>query len=98
MTASLLKSPELSVFWLISTILSSYFQAIQSLCQSFGDLPSAPITIAITIAFMFHSFFQFSSKVEVLISLFAFLQFHPVISRNAKVQNSADSLLLVDYH
>ena len=31
-------------------------------------VPKAPITIGIIVTFMFHSFFQFSSKVEVLIS------------------------------
>ena len=37
-------------------------------------VPKAPITIGIIVTFMFHSFFQFSSKVEVLILLFAFFQ------------------------
>ena len=34
-------------------------------------VPIVPITIGLTVTFMFHSF-QFSSKVEVLIPLFAF--------------------------
>ena len=41
---------------------SSYFQVLQSQYQSFGDC---------AVSFMFHCFFQFSSKVLVLISLFA---------------------------
>ena len=53
--------------------------------------PSTPITIGITVIFMFHSFFQFSSKVLVLISLFTFLQFYPVVSQNCKVHYSAGS-------
>ena len=53
---------------------------------------SAPITIGITVTFMFHSFFQFSSKVLVLISHFALFQFYSGISRNGKVHNSAGSL------
>ena len=35
-------------------------------------VPKAPSTIGIIVTFMFHSFFQFSSKVKVLISLFTF--------------------------
>ena len=55
--------------------------------------PKAPITVGIIVTFMFHSFFQFSSKVEVLISLFTF-QFYSVVSRDSKVDNFADSLFL----
>ena len=39
-------------------------------------IPRAPITIGITVTFMFHSFFQFTNKVEVLIFLFTFFQFY----------------------
>ena len=35
-------------------------------------VPKAPITIGLIVTFMFPSFFQFSSKVEVLILLFTF--------------------------
>ena len=52
----------------------------------------AQITIGITATFMFHSFFQFSFKVKKLSSLFTFFQFYPVVSRNGKVNNSADSI------
>ena len=43
---------------------------------------------------MFHSFvfFQFSSKVQVPILLFTFLQFYSVVSRNSKVHNFASCL------
>ena len=44
-------------------------------------VPSAPITIGITVAFMFQSFFQFLSKVQVFIPLFAFLQRSPLFGR-----------------
>ena len=60
-----------------------------------GIVTSAPITIVITVTSMFRSFFQFSSKVEVLITLFPFFQFYPVVSRNGKVHNSEGSLLLL---
>ena len=39
--------------------------------------------------------FQFSSKVEVLISLFRFFQFYSVISRDSKVDNFADFLFFL---
>ena len=44
-------------------------------------VPKAPITIGIIVTFMFHTFFQFSSKVEVLILLFTFFQFYSVVSQ-----------------
>ena len=67
-------------------------------------VPSAPSTIGITVTFMFHSFclffcfFQFPSNVQVLISLFAFLQFYSVVGRDGEVHNSAGSLVFVDIH
>ena len=55
----------------------------------------APITIGIIVTFMFLSFFQFSSKVEVLILLVTFLQFYSVVSRGSKVDNFASFLFLL---
>ena len=52
----------------------------------------ASITIDIIVTFMFHIFFQFSSKVNVLISLFRFFQFYSVVSRDSKVDNFVDFL------
>ena len=88
-TASLLESPGLYlVFWLISTMLSFGWSLLILL------FPSAPFTISITVTFMVHSFL-FSCKVFVLISLFAFLQFYPVVSQNGKVYYLAGSLFLL---
>ena len=56
-------------------------------------VPVAPIIIGINVTFMFHSFFQFPSKVEVFILLFIFFQFYPLVGRNSKVHNFASSLL-----
>ena len=56
------------------------------------SVQKAPITIGMIVTFMFHSFFQFSSKVEVLISLFTFFQFYSVVRRDSKVNNFADFL------
>ena len=61
---------------------------------SLVTVPSAPITTGITVTFMFNSFFQLPSKVQVLISLFPHFKFYSVISWNGKVHNSAGSLLL----
>ena len=52
-------------------------------------VPRAQISVGITISFMFHSFYKFSSKVQVLIFLFAFFQFYSVVIRDSKVNNSA---------
>ena len=51
-------------------------------------VPSAPIT---TNYFHIQQFFQFSWKIKVFISLFAFFQFNPVLSKNGKVNYSAGS-------
>ena len=65
-------------------------------------MPKAPITIGIIVTFMFHSFFQFSSKVEVLIYFFTFFQFYSMVNRDSKVDNFADFLFFffffVDYY
>ena len=47
-------------------------------------VPKAPITIGIIVTFLFHSFFQFPCKVEVLVFLFTFFQFYSVVSGTAK--------------
>ena len=62
-----------------------------SFTNSFLIVPRAPVTIGVTVTFMFHNFFSFPSKVLVLIP-FAFFQFYSVVSRDSKVQNSASSL------
>ena len=61
---------------------------------------NAPITIG-TRYFHVPQLFQFSSKVEVLILLFTFLQIYSVVRRDSKVNNFADSLfffVVVDYY
>ena len=44
---------------------------------------------------MFHSFFQFSSKVQRFIFLFTFFRFYSVVSRDSRVQNLAGSFLFL---
>ena len=58
-------------------------------------VPKALIIIGTIVTFMFHSFFQFSNKVEVLILLFTFLQIYSVVPRDSKVDNFANSLFLL---
>ena len=52
-------------------------------------LPNAPITIGIIVTFMFNGFFQFTSKVAVL--LFTSFQFYSMVSRDSKIYNFASS-------
>ena len=63
-------------------------------------VPNAPITIGTILTFMFHSFFQFSSKVEVLIFLITYLQIYSVVRRESKVDNFTNFLFFffVDYY
>ena len=52
-------------------------------------------TIGIIVTFMFHGFSQFSSKVELFISLFTFFQFYSVVNRDSKVDSFADFFLII---
>ena len=58
----------------------------------------APIKIGTIVTFIFHSFSQFSCKVEVLILLFAFFQFYSAVSWDGKVANFANHLFFVNYY
>ena len=61
------------------------------------SVPNAPITIGIIVNCMFHSFFQFPSKVEVII-LLSFFQFYSMDSGDSKVDNFANFLFFfLDY-
>ena len=71
------------------------FKSSSPCTNSLVTVPSAPITTGITVTFKFHRFFPFSGKVQVLISLLAFLQFYPVISRNSEVHYSAGFLFFM---
>ena len=55
----------------------------------------AQITIGIIVTFRFHSFLQFTNKVEVLFPLFTFFQFYVVVSWDSKVHNSASFVFFV---
>ena len=71
---------------------SCYFQVLQSLYQSFGDRTNSTNHNWYNHHFHVPQFFQFPSKVEVLIHLFAFFQFYSVVRWDSKVHSSASSL------
>ena len=63
------------VVWMVST-RSPTSKSSSPFSNPFVTVPNAPIIIGIIVTCMFHSFFQFPSKVEVLILLFTFFQFY----------------------
>ena len=67
-----------AVVWMVST-RSPTSKSPRPFNKPLVTVPKAPITIGIIVTFMFNSFFQFSSKVEVLISLFTFFSFIIII-------------------
>ena len=85
-TASLLKSPGLfsvfpvvlnnAVVWIVSTRPPNS-KSSRPFNNPLVTVPKVPITIGVIVTFMFHSFFQFSSKVEVLLLLLLLL-FHSI--------------------
>ena len=105
-TASLLKSPGLfSVFWLILTVLSFGWSPLVFLFLILQFpwwlylthwLQLVPPSPSRSIVCLF--FFQFPNNVQVLIFVFALLQFFSVVCRHGKVHNSASSLFFVDSH
>ena len=80
-----------AVVWIVSTR-----PPISKSSRPFNNplviVPNAPITSGTIFTFMFHSFFYFSSMVEVLILFFTFLRIYFVVRRDSKVDNFADSL------
>ena len=107
-TASLLVSRTLlsilavfknAVVWMVSTRPPTS-KSSRPFNNPLVTVPKAPITIGIIVTFIFHNFLKFFIKVEVLISLFTFFQFHYVVSRDSKVDNFADFLFFffVDYY
>ena len=86
-----------AVVWMVPTRPSTS-KSSSPFCNPLVTVPKAPITIDIIVTFMFHSlffFFQFPSKVEVLILLFTFFQFYYVVNRDSKVDYFANSLFFL---
>ena len=85
-----------AIVWMFSTCpLISYSSS--PLNEPLGIVQSVPVTIGITVTFMFHSFFSSlaRSKYSSLLS-FSF-DIHSVVRRNGKVINSAGSLFVYYY-
>ena len=80
-----------AVVWMVS-IHPPTFKSSSPFSNPLVTVSKEPITIAIIVTCMFHSFFQFPSKVDVPILLFTFFQFYSVVSRDSKVENFASSL------
>ena len=79
------------VVWMISTRpLTS--ESSSPFSNPLFTVPNAPITIG---HLNVPQFFQFPSKVEVLIPLFTFFQFYSVVSRDSKVDYFASSLYFI---
>ena len=83
-----------AVVWIVSTCPPTS-QSSRPFYNPSVTVPKDPITIGIIVTFLFHIFFQFSSKVEILILLFTFFQFYSVVSRDSKDDNFANSLFLL---
>ena len=75
--------------------LSSYFQVLQSQSQSFGDRTKCSSYNWYHCNLHVPLVFQFSNKVYVLISLFAFLHFYSVVSQNSKANYLPGFLFLL---
>ena len=83
-----------AVVWIVSTRPPTS-KSSRPFNNPFGTVLKALITIGIIVIFIFHSFFQFSCKVDVLISLFTFFRFYSMVSRDSKVDNFADFVFLL---
>ena len=84
-----------AVVWMVSTRPpTSKYTSLFS--NPLVTVPNKPITIGIIVTCMLHCFcfvfFQFPSKVEVLILLLTFFQFYSVVIRDSKIGNFASSL------
>ena len=77
-----------AVVWIVSTS-SPTSKSSRPLNNPLVIVPNAPITIGTIVTF------QFSSKVEVLILLFAFLQNYSVVHRDSKVDSFSNSLFFL---
>ena len=85
---SILADFDNAVVWIVST--PPLISKSSSPCNNaLVTVPSASITIGITVTFMFHSF---SVLYQGLGTLFAFFQVYSIVGRNGKVQYLVRSL------
>ena len=82
-----------AIVWMVST--GSFISNSSSTCTKLlVTIQSTPITVDITIIFVFHGFFSSLARSWYL-SLFVFFQFYPVVSQNCKVHFLVGSLFLL---
>ena len=96
-SSSLQDLPQYSLKYAVDWIVSArplISKSYNPFTNSLRIVRSAPITIGITVTFMFN-IFLFSGKVLVLNSLFAFSYFHFVVRRDDKVYYLTGSFLLL---
>ena len=89
-----------AVVWIVS-ICPAISKSSSPFTNPLVTVPRAPITIGITVTFMFHSSWgggKFPSKVEILITLYALFQFHSLVNRDSKVHNPASSFYYYYYY
>ena len=91
---SILAALNNAIVWMVSTRPPTS-KSSSSFNNLLVTVTKAPVTNDIIVTFMFHSFFQFPSKVQVFILLFIFFQFYSVVSWDSKVDNLANSLFLL---
>ena len=77
-----------AVVWMVST-RPPISKSSSPFKSHLVTVPNVPITIGVIVTCMFHSFFQFPSKVEVLILLFISFQFYPMVCLDSKIYNFA---------
>ena len=86
-----------AVVWIVST-RSPASKSSRPFNNPLVIVPKEPITIATTVTFMFHSFFNSLARSKYL-SFFLFsFKIYSVVRRDSKVDNFANSLLFVDYY
>ena len=89
-----------AVVWMVST-RPPISKSSSPFSNPLVTFPNAPITIGIIVTCMFQ-FFQFPSKLEVLILLFTFFQFYSEVSRESLVLffsfNVVSSFLFLNFH
>ena len=91
---SILADPNNAVVWTVST-RPVIFKSSSPCTNPFGNFNKGTNYNWYRCHFHVPQFFQFSSKVQVLILLFTFFQFHSVVPADNRVPNSASSLFLL---
>ena len=93
---SILANLNNDVVWMVSTGLLTSSKSSSSFNNLFVTVRKAPITIGIIATFLFHSFFQFLSKIEILILLFTFFQFYSLVSQYSLCHHITDICYFVE--